>query len=533
MNNRNIQFIQSKNLGRYLYSLDSVRFLESNLDASKAQAKLEVFSSLMLGRTIPVGEHQFIDSYGLLDCAYELLTTLEELPRTERSQIEHIFPFQLFFRKDYKTIDGLVAAKLGDPNYKLSLWTSLNEAGPILRKQIKKRIEDGTFKWEEDDLVLPGDKEAARMLHKIRDRFSRGERSQVFTLYGENTVDTAPYIGLLEAGITTICKWSRRHLVSQSRYQSKLVKQGLVTGEVEVLPQDLVDPACELIESLKKLKELGLKIDNRSDIRIGALSQKGRETNKKFKEIVDNDSIYEGILEIFDSLYNTSISKSCQAHSESSSSARSVTHHPHVRAALALSVMAKDEITDQASLEGKYFNPPWKQDYQFNFNEPSKASLLFESMPWKHVWESYFDEKWRASVSNLNLVLAKWDHLMNNPTSSVKEYMDIALELEDAESEHIANISRILAHSGWKFFKEQKTNRNIVGFVPWAAGVTSGAIAKLVISQVGIDPFWEETIPESIAALAGVGTGKLVEPTGQWITKGYIRKTFARLIEAK
>lgn len=533
MNNK-IGFIQSMDLGRYLQSLDSVRFLESDFDACKAQAKLEIFTSLMLGRTIPVGEHQFIDSYGLLLNAYGLLEALEGLPPSDRKQIEHIFPFQLYFRSEYKTLDGLIATKLGDPTYKLSLWQSLSEPdNPKMsqaRNEIKKRIEEDVFKYEDDDLVPSKDREAAKMLHKVRDHFLRGEREQIFTPHGAKTTGFAPYIGLLEAGISKISSWTKMDLNNQIKYQAKLVDNGIAAAEI--LEPDLRGAAVEIIKTLIYLKQIGLKTNNRSHVRIGdaTVTIRGKEKVMKFREVINNDPVYEAILEIFDSLYNASIAKSCSAHSESVSSARSVTDNDYVRAAMALSTMAKNEITDQADLKGEYFNPPWMHDLRFNLGRSSKVNLLFDSMPWKHVWESYMDTKWRDTVSKLNHVLLKWDNLIDNPTTSEQKYIDITHELDDVYDAHIENVSRILAQSGWNFSKTQKTNQMVIKFLPWAGGLAAKAVAKLVIGQVGLDPFWEETVPDTIGAAVGLGVNKIIEPTGKWVTKGYIRKTFARLV---
>ena len=348
----------------------------------------------MMGRTIPIGEHQFIDSYGLLSNAYNLLIALEDFQKTDRSQIEHIFPFQLFFRSSYKNLDGLIAAKLGDPNYKLSLWHSLSEPDNQEmmgnRIRIKKEIEDGVFKYEEDDLVPGGDYEAAKMLHKVRNHFLRGEKNQVFTLYGANSVGFAPYLGLLENGINKICSWSEKDLNRQLKLQEKFVRNGIVG--TELLKPELKYQAIEIIKALVDLKEKGLIVNNRSHIRIGNLEIKrqGKVEIKKPLEILDDEPKFEGILEIFDSLYNTSIAKACFAHSESVSTARSVHKNKYILAAIALSTMAKNEITDQADLEGNYFNPSWIQDCSFNLEESPKAASMLKSDPMETCLGSLF-----------------------------------------------------------------------------------------------------------------------------------------------
>ena len=71
----------------------------------------------------------------------------------------------------------------------------------------------------------------------------------------------------------------------------------------------------------------------------------------------------------------------------------------------------------------------------------------------------------------------------------------------------------------------------MIQFLPFAAALSAKAVAKLVISQVGLDQIWEETISDVIVAAVGGGVSKVIEPIGQWITKGYIRKTFARLVK--
>lgn len=531
---KRIDFIENADMGRYLQSLDSVRFLESDFEACSAQAKIEIFTSLMLGRTIPVGEHQFIDSYGLLQNAHAILESLEKLPRSERIGVEHIFPFQLFFRSEYKSLDGLIATKLGDPHYKLSLWQSLGEPdNPKMaeaRIEIKKRIEAGSFKYEDDDFVPSGDREAAAMLHKVRNHFLQGEREQIFTLYGNRTSGYAPYVGLLESGIAKICSWTKKDLDSQIRYQAELKDNGIVA--TDVLEPELKEPATEIIKTLLRLRKLGLIAGNRSHIRIGSaqIRIRGRETLKNFTEIVGNNLLYEAILEIFDTLYNTSIAKACAAHSESVSPARSIVNNIYVRAASALAAMAKNEITEYSELKGSYFNPSWIQGLAFDVGNGSGVNAMLNSMPWDHVWRAYLDSGWRHTLSELNQALSEWDKLVNEPTTSAQKYMDMTYRLDGAYEAHIQNIGRILRDSGWKFAKDGKTNQTVIRFLPWAAGVSAAAMAKLVIGQVGIDPFWEETIPESIGVGAGLQVSRVIEPAGKWITAGYIRRTFARMV---
>ena len=155
---------------------------------------------------------------------------------------------------------------------------------------------------------------------------------------------------------------------------------------------------------------------------------------------------------------------------------------------------------------------------------------MLDSMPWEHVWESYLDTEWRKTVSKLNGVLLKWDKLMNDPTTSEQKYMDITHELDYAYDAHIENISRILEKSGWNFAKNQKTNQTIIKFLSRTGGLAAKAVAKIALNRVGVDPFWEETIPEAIDTAVGTGINKVIEPVGLWMTKGYIRKTFARLV---
>jgi hypothetical protein len=74
-----ILFAPSQDLGRYLQSLDSVRFAESDPDACTTHAHVETLVSLLFGQTIPIGEHQFLDSEGFLTSAENLIESLESV----------------------------------------------------------------------------------------------------------------------------------------------------------------------------------------------------------------------------------------------------------------------------------------------------------------------------------------------------------------------------------------------------------------------------------------------------------------------
>ncbi len=534
-----IPFLAQKKLGRYLQSLDSVRFKESDKYMSESQAKIDVFVSLMFGRTITIGEHQFLDSFGLLNNAFDLLKAFQSLTPFDRDQVKHIFPFQLYFRNNYKTLNGLIAEKLGDPKYELSLWngiSSLEEDEMIQRRaEIRKKILDNRFKYEYDNLIPDDDYDAAMKLHAVHDKFEQGEQNQLFTLYGENSVDFTSYNGLLTKGIETICSWSESDLDFQLKRQKEIEKNGYEI--TRILKPSLISHTLKLINMLKTLTLKGLQDNNRSNIRIGNVIENNKDTLIKFKNFVDDKFIYEGILEIYDSLYNSSIAKASFAHSESVSSARDFSENPYIIAANSLVTMVKNEITDQAEIEGKYFNPPWIQDTNLLADSCILNKKMLLSMPWENVWHAYLDKNWRDSVSNLNNILIKWDNLINNPTTKEQEYVNTENKLNEAYEKHVENISNILKKSGWDFLKEQKNIKLAFTILPEVGSVAAERIASYIIGNVTLDLFWEETLPSILPATIGAGTAVeleyVKESIGRLLSKGYIRKTFARIIDKK
>ena len=524
-----------KSFSRYLQSLDSVRFNESDKEACISQSKFEVFTALLLGLSIPIGEQQFIDSYGFLTNACDILESKKKLPMNERKKIDNIFPFQLVFREEYKTIDGLIAEKLGNPDYKLSLWNALgksdNEDMVQKRIKIREKIENGNFQFENDELIPHSDIETAKKLNMVRKMFMEGEIGLSTTIYGEKITNYTHYNGLLEKGIKKITSYTEDDLSYQLELQRRRLESGFAT--YNLLEPNNVDQAIELINILNNLKDLGLGINNRSSIRIGFIegNEYSKEKIVKFIDYINNEQKYEGILEVFDFLYNSTLAKSCFAHSESISTARNINENKYVEAALAISTMAKNEITDQAQIKGDYFNPPWLQNLNFSINSSQNTKRLIESVPWEKIWEAYIDPDWQNSVTDLNRVVDKWDSLINTPTTSKNEYWDIKHELSDVYDKHIEIISDKIKNECWNFIKDKKSGDYIIEYTPEFVGISAGVASKMIIGQFDMDIFWEATIPLLSASAARIAAKKLINPIGQWITKGYIRKTFARLVD--
>ncbi len=148
-----ISFASSQVLGRYLQSLDSVRFAEADRDASKIHAQVETFISLLFGQTIPIGEHQFLDFEGFLSSAKSLIDSLDSLEDRDHERVIKMFPFRLGIRSMYRNVDDLIAKKLSDVGYKLSGWHRLgqidDEEMNERRLKIKDRFLAGLYPFEQ------------------------------------------------------------------------------------------------------------------------------------------------------------------------------------------------------------------------------------------------------------------------------------------------------------------------------------------------------------------------------------------------
>jgi hypothetical protein len=510
--------IQIQNKGRYLQSLDSVRFAESDKEALTTQARVELLTSLLFGQTIPIGEHQFLDSDGFIPNAVQLIKSLETIdnPR-DRRKVESIFPFRVGIRQELLPIDNFIALKLGNTGYRLSKWVSLNNS-PDKRQEIKRLHEEGKFKFIDLYSLLPGQEIDINELEAIRKRFLCGEQGGDFhTLYRTPTIMTAGSVPLLPLGLEKITQLDESSLHAEIEQQESLMEQGIEPSAY--IDPELISPCMQLIEQLKTLKNEGLLLNNRSSVR--------NETEITRKVISDRKDL-EPLLEIFDRLYNSAAAIATESYSNVVSSARDF-DNINIRAATALAELAISKVPTADFVTGapeQAAHLNWEMDTDFSVLHNSKAEAAMAKIPWQVVWYAYLDENWKKSLANLNAKYGQMDYLLSHRTDDIDQIVTARGYLDEAISTHVDNISRILKDSIVKIHQGSMIGQMLVSIstaigsaaATYTIGNTDIISAGLVGAGVGlgiklIDPFVKPYIP-NIAA---------------WNTSGQIRRTLKKV----
>ncbi len=514
-----------QDLGRYLQSLDSVRFAESDVIACTIQARAEMLVSLLFGQTIPIGEHQFLDSDGFINSAVDLINSIKNLDRKDRPKVTRIFPFRVGIRAAYGTVDNLIAVKLGDVNYKLSRWQSLGKMNDI-RMEIKKKHEKGKFKFKDLYKIIPTDElGAVEELKLIRDRFVGGEKGEILTFYNQPTVVSAPFIGLLRRGLDELISWDESNLYKQIEEEQDLVMQGFEIKNA--LDRDLVTPALELIEALKALHKEGVSFDNRSDVR----------KNPKFRQVIHDDNKFDGILEIYDSLYNSSVAHAVGSHSEGVSSARNIQDNLYIKAALELSALVINQVTSVRSeraaskklLTTREFQ--WVHDTNFDVIKDTKEQLVLSKMPWEVVWNAYLNDDWRKSLSNLNEAYFEWDKFIQQGTDDANKFYEQEQQLSETIHKHTDNMQKLLSGSIMQLHKNSKTEEIVFDIAGVAGPLITGA--QLIMSKLGFMADLTTSALADVVSLVAVGTKHTLPSIKAWRTSGQIRKMFKRIFDPK
>ena len=517
-----------QNSGRYLQSLDGVRFAESDSDALVVQARVELLSALLFGQTIPIGEHQFLDSDGFIPNAVKLIESLKLFGPRDRRIIESYFPFRVGIRSELMPVDNFIALKLGDKDYKLSKWEKLNNS-PKIRKQIKKKHEAGKFNFDDLYTLLPDQHIEIDELKLVRDRFLYGGKDGVFkTYYNTPTIMTADSVPLLPSGLEVLINIDESLLNDEIEQQQKLINQG-IEPSIYIDP-DLISSCMELITLLKELREAKLPLDNRSSIR------KNTDISRK---IVPDDKQYNGLLELFDRLYNSSAAEAVQAYTEEVSSARDF-DDIYIRAGTSLAELAISKLPIASNIkagelkEKKGLN--WEFDTDFSVLHNSKTKMVMANIPWEVVWQAYLDHDWKKSLNELNSRFAELDNLLINPTDDVNKILSTRNYLDDAVSLHVENISRCLKGSIINIHKDSKTGETFLGISTDLAGGLMTFGATLLVTSMGI------TLP--ISGLIGLAAGFLPKLTGHkikpylpniaaWNTNGQISRVLKRIYKQK
>ena len=376
----------NQDFGRYLQALDSVRFAESDSNALVIQARVELFVSLLFGQTVPIGEHQFLDSDGFITNAVNLIESQKTIddPK-DRRKIETIFPFRVGIRAAFSNIDNFIAIKLGDVNYKLSRWGNLDEMHGV-RNQIKKKHEDGSFEFDDLYNLLPGESDSIDELRVIRDRFRGGVVGKFHTYYRKSTVMVAPQVPLLSRGLREITRWNEAFLLDEINLTQRLGVNGYEPREM--FDPNLINPAIELVEILKSLSNDGISFENRSHVRKEEFGA---------RKIVPEENKFGAILEIYDRLYNSAAANAVGSHSEAVSSARDI-QDDYIKAASLLADLAINEITtsenNNTGQTSGVRDLQWAHNTNFGVLKDTKEELILEKMPWNIIWQAYLDPKW-------------------------------------------------------------------------------------------------------------------------------------------
>jgi len=515
----------NQDFGRYLQSLDSVRFSESDSNALIIQARVELFASLLFGQTVPIGEHQFLDSDGFITNAVNLIESQKTIddPK-DRRKVETIFPFRVGIRAAYSNIDNFIAIKLGDVNYKLSRWRSLDKTHGI-RNQIKKKHEDGEFQFDDLYNLLPGESDSIDELKLIRDRFRGGEAGKFHTYYRKPTVMVAPQIPLLSQGLREITGWDEAFLIDEINLQQKLEVNGYEPREM--FDPNLLKPAIELIEILKSLGNAGVSFENRSHV---------RKEESGARKIVPENNKFGAILEIYDRLYNSAAANAVGSHSEGVSSARDI-QDDFVKAASLLADLAINEITTNENsntrqTSGVVRDIQWAHNTNFGVLKDTKEELILEKMPWNIIWQAYLDPKWEKSQSDLNNAFILWDKLIKKPTKKPSELMSIDHQLDEAISRHIENMTRLLSGSILQMHKDSKSGDIIFDYVSTAGPLVTVA-AQFIMNKLGYVTSEESTYIWTLSAAAQPVLGALLKynlPKAKaWRTRGQIRRMFEKI----
>ncbi len=513
---------QIQNCGRYLQSLDSVRFSKSELyldpNALKIHARIEMIIGLLFGQTIPIGEHQFLDSDGFIPNAVELIKSLESIDdQDDRRTVESIFPFRVGIRSELLPIDNFIALKLGDTGYRLSRWEKLNGL-PDKRKEINRLHGKGKFEFNDLYTILPDQENDIKELEAIRKRFLYGEQGGAFhTLYKTPTIMTAGRVPLLPLGLKELTKLDKSSLDAEIEKQEILINQGIEPSAY--IDPVLIPPCIKLIEQLKNLENEGLLFNNRSSIR--------NETEITSKVISDRKEL-EPLLEIFDRLYNTAAATATESYSNVVSSARDF-DDINIRAATALAELAISKVPTADFVTGEpeqdaHLN--WEMDTDFSVLHKSKVEAVMKDIPWEVVWHAYLDENWKKSLDNLNSRYGQMDYLLNHPTDNINQIESARCYLDEAISTHIDNISRCLKDSVVKIYQGSKAGQMLVSILT----NTGSAAATYAIGNTDITSAVEVGVAVGLIIKLGDPIIKPYIPNiAAWNTSGQIRRTLKRV----
>jgi hypothetical protein len=488
--------------------VDSVRFRETNATDSMVIAKVEIFLSLMFGQTLALGDHQFLDSEGFLVVCHEFNRSYELLEEKDRTRMRNVFPFRLGLRSNWTTVDGFIADKLGDPGYKLSRWTGIgNHQNPDMtgvRKQIKNKILEGTFQFEDDPLVPDEDKDAAKELRIARRYFALGQQGQIETPFGNPVVINTDQTQILPNYLTLLADMEEKEIEIPVKINEELKRVGV---EVDgFFTKQTLDASIQLITALKELKGEGISFENRSNVRL----------NPQARAAINNDEIYDGILELYDSFYNTSSATSGGAHSAVASVARNI-ENTFVKAAEDLATYAKQICSGRTSKpdfapteKSNFAFPLWSQDLRFDLLRGTQEEETLAQIPWDVVWTAFLDPNWQTSVQSLNKSLSDWDKLLKTPSKDARNTDNAIQALRGAISNHTGLVASLIKDPAWKI--ESKTDGSYsIDYVSKLAGKAANLLARTIYGGLTRDLAspTPEMMGETADFVVEVGTNKL------------------------
>lgn len=241
---------------RFIESFDPVRFPDNAVDQNNVHAKLDLLiQSILFGEQMIVPEPYSFDSVGFLRIATDLLRARPE-PTPRRMQSPAWNPFLLVLREQSGgSYRSMIATQLRNPGFILSGWPTVSDKEKE-RAKIAAAVENGD--WSEAARPLHGD--FVEQLARVADLDAYFSTLRLPTA-GPPAVPLPQYVEWLE--------------------------KADVSGQEDEIGHDV----RRLQNSAGVLREAGVDLNNRSDVRI-----KGRDL------LAEDD--FKGIVEFIDSSYS-------------------------------------------------------------------------------------------------------------------------------------------------------------------------------------------------------------------------------------
>lgn len=391
---------------RFIEAFDSVRHAPSYDNSKKdfnkprkeqlLHSKIETLLSIVLGERLLIPEPYSFDSLGFIETAVEVLESKKRIASFRRNTaaisttlISNPFVLCLMNRNnDYR---NMIAGRLRKENFILSALPHISNKQEK-RKSFADYIQDSSKKFV--DCVKYVGSEAKSYLENL-DRLDD---------YFSQPIKTGPY--------RTLAGTRKVNLVDT-------YVDWLVQAKLKAFRSDHIPYVDKLQIAFNKLKKNGIKLDNRSDIRM-----RGRTC-------LDDDEYYLA-LEYVDSSYNRVLAKSTMAIMKTHSTGE-VPITDYVMAGEQLSRFTQERLSRVSS-----YGPPMSLDISPTKELQSDFKVISWEYLWDRIWEIVAQPKWQESVKTLHDAII--------PTIDGKKSLDnLREELENALNEHLALVSKSMA----------------------------------------------------------------------------------------